>query len=236
MRRSPPLLLICRRAAACVALACAGVAHAQANWPDLEAPAGAHVVQVAADMILNGQHSRISRLDMAGSADDLLAFYRTRFGARHVENRVGPARVIASQIGDRFVTVRIVAPLDGEVQATIMETQVGGGRSHSRVEHDTEKMLPAGSAVIQTQESTDAGAPSLMLMAANRTGLRANRDTLVEQLAARGFHIVREDSTEAGGHEVRTLALASATEDASITVNDTGVYRSLLIQRTRRPQ
>lgn len=236
MRAVHPLLRSARRAAACVALACAGTAQAQASWPALEAPAGAHVVQVADDMVLNGQHSRISRLDMTGSADDLLAFYRTQFGARHVENRVGPARVIASQFGDRFVTVRIVAPLDGAVQATIMETRVGGGRNHSRVERDTEAMLPAGSAVIQTQESTDAGAPSLMLMAANRVGLQANRDSLVEQLAARGFRVVREDAAETGGREVRTLALASATEDASITVSDTGAYRSLLIQRTRRPQ
>ena len=228
------------RRAAVVAVALALVpcarAHAQAAWPALESPQGAHVQQVAGDVVINGQHSRISRLDMMGGADELLAFYRAQFGKRVVENKVGAARVIASQQGDRFVTVRVVAPLEGAVQATIIETQVGGSRSHSRVEHDTEALLPAGSAVLQTQESSDGGVPSLMLMAANRAGLRADRDALVDQLAARGFRVVHEDTLSSGGHDALALALASSTEDAAITVTDAGTYRSMLIQRSRRPR
>jgi hypothetical protein len=234
MRATPRIASRC--AAAALGLLLGAPACAQAGWPALDVPQGAHVQQVASDLVINGQHSRISRLDMTGSADDLLAFYRTQFGKRVVENRVGTARVIASQQGDRFVTVRVVAPLDGAVQATIIETQVGGGRSHSRVERDTESLLPAGSAVLQSQESIDGAGPALMLMAANRAGLQADRDALVDQLKARGFRVVREDTLDAGGHPALALSLSSATEEASITVTDTGEYRSMLIQRNRRPQ
>ena len=231
-----PIAVLRHAIALATGLALAAAAQAQAAWPAMEAPPGARVQQVAGDLVLNGKHSRVSRLDMMGSEDDVLAFYRTQFGKRRVENRVGDARVIASQQGDRFVTIRVQAPLAGAVQATIIETQVGGGRNHSKVELDTEALLPAGSAVMQTQESDDDGTPALMLMAANQAGLQANRDAIVDQLRTRGFRVVKEDTTHAGAHDAVALALASATEDAAVTVTDAGAYRTLLIQRSRRPR
>jgi hypothetical protein len=230
-------MLSMRRHALFISLAMlAATALAEPAWPTIDAPAGAHVQQVAGDLVVNGQHSHVSRLDMAGTEDAVLEFYRNRFGARRVENRVGDARVIAARQGDCFVTVRVQSPLAGEVQATIIATRIGGALSHSKVTLETEAMLPAGSAVLQTQESDDNGVPALMLMAANRVGVQANRDALVDQLRARGFRIVREDANQAGGRELMSLSLVSSTEDASITVTDAGAYRSLLIQRSRRPR
>jgi hypothetical protein len=225
-----------RRAIAAALLTAAAAAQADLAWPAIETPPNAHVEQVAGDLVMNGQHSRVSHFAMAGSEDDVLAFYRTQFGARRVENRVGDARAIASRVGDRFVTVRVHSSISGQVDATIIETQIGGGRSHSKVALDTQALLPAGSAVLQTQESDDDHVPALMVMAVNQVGVQANRDALVEQLRSRGFRVVKEDANRIAGRETLALALESPTEDAAITVTDAGRYRALLVQRTRRPQ
>ncbi len=220
---------------ASLALWC-GLAAAQSPWPSVDAPAGAQVEQVADDLVLNGMHSRVMRFQMSGNADDALKFYRTLFGARHVENTVSGDRTIAARQGDFFVTVRLHAPLAGEVDGTMMITRIGAKPSHSGVTLDTEALLPAGSAVLQTQESVDDGVASTLVVGANQVGLRANRDALVAKLRSRGFHLDREDSSQSDGHAVVMLTLSSDNEDATVSVTDAGTYRSLVLSRARKPK
>ena len=209
-------------------------AGAQPAWRGVEVPPGAHVQRVADDLVINGQRSQVTRLDITGTEENVLDFYRARFGANRVELRVNGARVIAARQGDRFVTVRVRCRLAGTVEGTVIATRINGGSSHAAMTLETEALLPADTAVLQTQESDDSGAPSTLLVAANRAGVRANRDAIVDQLRARGFRVVGEDARQAGGRESLTLTLSSPSEDAALTVSDAGAYRSLLIQRSRR--
>lgn len=211
-------------------------ACAASPWPVVEAPAGARLEQVAQDFVLNGQHARVARFDLSGSVDEALDFYRGRFGSRHVENNVAGDRTIAARQGDYFLTVRLHAAMQGLVQGTLMTTRIGGPPSHSGVTLDTEALLPAGSAVMQTQESIDNGVPATLVVAVNQIGVRANRDALVGTLRTRGFHLDREENNQAAGHAVLSLNLSSGGEDATVTVTDAGTYRSLVLQRTRKPQ
>jgi hypothetical protein len=212
----------------------AAAARADAPCPTVEAPPSAHVQQVASDTVLNGQHSRLARFDMTGTEDDVLAFYRTHFGARHVENTVAGARVIAAREGECFVTVRAQSRLAGLVEATVIATRIGGDLAQSRVAHDTRSLLPADTAIFQTQESNDNGTPALLLVAGNQLGIQADRDALVEQLRARGFRIQHENATQVDGRPSLSLSLASPTEEALVTISDTGAWRSLVILRSRK--
>jgi hypothetical protein len=229
MARPIPFLACC----AALVLVAAG-ARAQESCPAVETPPGSHVEQVATDLTLNGQHSRVARFSSGGSDADILAFYRTRFGARHVENVVAGARVIAARQGGCFVTVRIAPAGAGPVEATVIATRLGAGSAQSRVALDTRNLLPAGTSVLQTQESVDNGTQGVLLVAANGLGLQADVDALAEQFRARGFRIQREDTARIEGRASMSLSLASASEEATVTVSDAGPWRALVIHRTRR--
>lgn len=213
----------------------AAQAQAPATLPTLEAPPGARLEQVADDMVLNGQHARVARFDFTGTVDDVLGFYRQRFGARHVENHVGDDRAIATRQGEYFVTVRVHAVVSNEVQATLMAMHMGGTPSHSGAALDTQHLLPAGAALMQMQESNDGGVPECLVVAVSKASVQANRDALLTAFRARGFRLEKAGTRTVQGRELASMDFSSETEDAVVTVSDAGAYRTLTLQRSRKP-
>lgn len=210
-------------------------AYAQ-SWPDVRTPDGASVQIVANDMVLNGLPARILRFDAKGTPESLLEFYRQLFGSKHVENTLNGSRVIAMREGDYFYTVQLKSAGADTVQATVMTAQVRGGAGQSAVEADTKKLMPAASSVLSSIQSRDAGKRSMLLLAANTVGTRANRDHLVRALEERGFRLVSEAAGQAQGRDSISLMFASRTEEAMVTITDAGRYRSVLINRTAEPK
>ncbi len=202
-----------------------------AAWPAPPLPADARVEVVADDMVLNGQPSRVLRFKSAGTPADVLAFYREKFGARHVEHRARDTQVIATRQGEHFVTVQL-RPVGGQVQGTVMTTLLRApGKSATALE--TEKWLPPTSALLSTMQSVDAGKRSLMVVGANRSSLQANRDHLVAAMGAAGFRVVKEDSHPAGERPAMSVQLSGSGETVDLTISDAGAYRALVINRTR---
>jgi hypothetical protein len=209
------------------------------DWPELSAPTDAKLTSVAPDVVLNGHRSRIMQVDTQSSPQALLAFYRERFGTRRVENKLGDAQVIASQQGNYFHTVQIRQSGLEMTQATIVTTLLAQKPSRSAALNDTQAWLPTDTKTLQTLEAVDAGARSITLTAFNQQSLHTNRGLLVQAAEQRGFRITREDKLPASTPGLRdglSLWLAARSEQAIVTVVDTGEQRAVTIVRTRALQ
>ncbi len=203
-------------------------------WPTLETPAGARVSRVADDIVLNGKRCRVFRFAVNASENDVLAFYRRQFAAsRFVENRIEGSRVIATRQGDHFHTVQLQSVDAQSVRATVITTALHDVVP-SAATVDTERLLPADTAVVTTLQSTDAGRRSLLVVGLNRNSVQANREHIVAALQQRGFRLVDDGGVAAasGSHAV-SLSFASPAEQAELTISDAGSHRSVLIHRTR---
>jgi hypothetical protein len=222
--------------AALLVLASSGAGALEATpWPQWEAPAGARVQAVAPDVVLNGKRSRILRLDSSESADNLLAFYRARFGAKRVENRVHGAQVIGAREGGFFHTVQVRTNATGRAETTVITTSLAEGLQRSAVVTDTESSLPADSTVLQTMESNDGGVRAVTVTAANGHDVRTNSDHLRRALQARGFSVSKEEAA-ATARAGSTMWLSAQGEEAIVTVVDTGAHRAVTVHRTKEPK
>lgn len=212
------------------------VRAAPLDWPEPELPSGGRAEVVAADTVLNGKRCRILKLSLPGSVEDALAFYRERFGKQHVENPLRGSRLIAARQGAFFSTVQLRAGGPGQVDATLITTSLESGNNRSAALQETQRWLPADSAVMQTMESRDGDKSSLMLTAANTAGLDTNREEVLRQLRQHGLRVVREDKASPQGRTTLTLWAEGPHEEATITLIDAGRYRSVLINRVRGGQ
>jgi hypothetical protein len=211
-------------------------ALAATPWPQWEAPAGARVQAVAPDVVLNGKRSRILRIDSGESADNLLAFYRARLGAKRVENRVHGAQVIGAREGGFFHTVQVRTNAAGRAETTVITTSLAEGLQRSAVVTDTESSLPADSTVLQTMESNDGGVRAVTVTAANGHDVRTNSDHLRRALQARGFRVSKEEAAAATARAGSTMWLSAQGEEAIVTVVDTGAHRAVTVHRTKEPK
>jgi hypothetical protein len=228
---------LCRAALLVAGLVGAGgAAWAATPWPQWEAPAGARVQAVAPEVVLNARRSRILRIDSSESADNIVAFYRTRFGARRVENRVQGAQVIAARDGDFFHTVQVRTNAAGRAETTVITTDVAAGLQRSTVITDTESSLPADTKVVQTMESNDSGMRAVTVTATNGHDLKTNGDHLRRALAERGFRLVREEAASPRAQAASTMWLTGQGEEAIVTVVDTGDRRVVTVHRTKEPK
>jgi hypothetical protein len=204
-------------------------------WPEVKAPPNARVESVASNMLLNGKPTRLTRFDVQATGAEVLAFYREQFGAKRVvENKVKNDPVIATRQGDYFVTVQLHTLGGGMQQGTVMTTLLTAKPASSAVLVDTQKLMPADTKVVSTVQTDDAGKQSLMVVGLNQNSPLANRDHVLEAMLARGFRLSKDDSAPAGqpGGAI-SLQLASPTEEATVTIADTGRHRSVLINRVR---
>jgi hypothetical protein len=211
-------------------------AQAATPWPQWEAPAGARIQAVAPDVVLNGKHSRILRIDTNDSAESILAFYRTRFGAKRVENRVHGAQVIAARDGGFFHTVQVRTNAAGRAETTVITTAMAEGLHRSAVITDMESSLPADTTVLQTMESNDGGVRAVTVTAANSHDVKTNSDHLRRALQERGFRVTKEEAASPTARAGSSMWLTAQGEEAVVTVVDTGTHRAITVHRTREPK
>jgi hypothetical protein len=228
-----------KRLVACAVLAgaCINASSKDSDWPELAAPAGATMSLVAHDIVLNGHRSRIVQVEAQGGAQELVAHYREQFGARRVENRVGDMQVIATQQGQHFHTVQVRRSGLDAAQATVVTTLIGPKPLRSAALNDTQAWLPTETKTLQTLEADDAGARSITVTAFNQQAMHTNRGLLLQAAEQRGFRLTHEDKLPAFSAGVRdgvSLWLSSKSEQAIVSVVDTGEQRAITIVRTRQ--
>ncbi len=202
-------------------------------WPTLQTPEGTRSAIVAPDVVLNGKRSHIVRLQMKASVDDARAFYKQQFGGRFVENRWKDTWLIASQQGEFFHTVQLSAAPGGKAQAMAVSTVMGGPRTRSTVMADTERMLPPESVVALSNESSDGPLRSVLMTGLNRHSVDTNVDHTLEQLKARGYRVIRQDSQAVNGRPAQSVWLEGEAGSAIVSVIDAGEQRAVSIQRSK---
>lgn len=213
---------------------CSMTARADA-WPEVKVPPDAKMQTIASDMLLNGKPSRLARFELRSNDADVLAFYRTEFGAKRVvENRVKGDPVIATRQGDYFVTVQLHALDSRTVQGTVMTTLLTATPATSTVLIDTRKVFPPDTQVVSSVQTDDAGKRSLLVAGVNRNSVGANRDHVVDALLQRGFRLTKEDAPR-DAHEASSvsLQLSSPVEEATVTISNAGAHRGVVINRVR---
>lgn len=215
------------------AMSFTALCQASSSWPELPLPEGARAEVVSHDGVFNGRRIRILRARLDGSMDEVLAFYRSRFGPRHVENPLRGSRVIATRQGDHFNTVQLRELAPGRLQATLMSTLMTGDGEVSKVLRDTQRMLPADSTVVNTMESDDDGHRAVMVTAVNGATLTTNRDELVRALRERGMSVSREDRTRLARGQTLTLWADNTQESITLTIVDDGEQRVVVLNRVR---
>ncbi|MCV2365037.1 hypothetical protein LNV23_16415 [Paucibacter sp. DJ1R-11] len=206
---------------------------AQDDWPRWQAP-GAGVTQlISEDMLLNGRRSRLLRMDLPEGMDAALKFFKERLGPQHVLNQVQGATVLAGREGQFFHTVQLRQGRGEQVVATVMSSRIEPPQGRSKVQIDTERLLPADSALLQTMESRDQGRRSLLLSASNQLGLAANQAHILQQLKQSGLQPVKEDVGAQPGSRQRVTWLQGPKEEAMVSIVDRGDARLIVIQRTQ---
>lgn len=170
----------------------AAAAAAAGDWPVIERPPHAEVEWVARDMRLNGVPMRIQRFSAKAGVQEVLGYYRARWGSaqerRTVENTVGPWSVIGRRVGDYYLTVQ-VKPVDhlrsegflAVSRLPVFEPQRPPGEGFPRL---------GDSAVVSDLESNDDGKAGRTLVIRNYFSVQANTEFYRSQLAAQGW---RED-------------------------------------------
>jgi hypothetical protein len=161
-------------------------ARADAAWPDVAIPEGAHVASVARHSTLNGIPMQIEVFSSRISVAELLDYYRHEWGAQHVENRLRGMTIIGRAKGEFYTTVQI-RPAPHGSQGVIavarmnaaVQTQNGGFQ------------LPPGSRILSDMESEDLGKISRHLVFTNTCSVDVNRDRLVELMHEKGLSLER---------------------------------------------
>jgi len=204
------------------------------DWPRWASPAGAPAQMLAEDMVLNGRRSRMQRMDMPEGMDAALKFFKQRLGPQHVVNQVQGATVVAGREGQFFHTVQLRAGRGDSVQATIMSSRIEASPGRSKVQIDTERLLPSDSSVLQTLESRDDGRRSLLLSARNQLSLEANQAHLLRQMKQLGLQPVAAPAAAGqAAQNKRVIWLQGQQEEAMLSIVDGGDARLILIQRTQ---
>lgn len=226
---------LCAAALLLAAAAWAQPTSQPARWPTIAAPEGARVTTVAPDLLVNGRHSRLVRLDLDGTLEQAQRHFARQFGPKHVVNRQADATLIATRQGGYFLTAKLAAGADGRVQATLITTALADQPQHSPTWDATRRLLPAESTVALSTESADGPARALTLTAVNRHDVAANVDHLAAGLRAQGYQTQRRELIQVEGRPAASLWLQGAQGSATVTVVDLGAQRAITIQRSDNP-
>ncbi|HEX6703991.1 MAG TPA: hypothetical protein VF169_04455 [Albitalea sp.] len=215
-------------------IAVVGCAPAQAAaWPEVPTPPGARVQVVAGDMSLNGRPCRVLRVDSDIAADEVLDFYRRRFGSNvAVEHRMADKRILATRQADFFTTVQIRPTGERSAETTVMTARMLPQPVQSAASNETERLLPTDTAIVSNLQARDAGRRSLTVVGINKHAVQANRDHLVAALRARGFEVRSESSAANTAGSIWVLLVANG-EEVILSISDAGAYRAILINRAQ---
>lgn len=76
-------------------------------WPEVPLPPESAGEIVSSHMKNNGLDMRVSRFTAPGSVEDLVAFYRKKWGDQHVVNQLDGKTIVGRAEGDHYVTVEL---------------------------------------------------------------------------------------------------------------------------------
>lgn len=201
------------RAALCALLLQGGGAGAALPSPPLME--GARAVAMGQTMRINGMPTSIHQFVVNKPLDEVLAFYRTRFGKDRVEQTVLGWTVVAKPEGDYFFTVRLRRALQGTEGTVSVADLKEGLAAHGR---PLGMVLPAGSTLISDVDMDDPGKKARVVSLTNNLPVETNIQHFKKVLEARGFRVDRDLPAGKGANGGRSLWLSANGREAILVV------------------
>jgi hypothetical protein len=164
-----------------------------ASTADPWVPPGGQAFGVGDRLEVNGVPMQLRGFVSPQSVDAVVHALRSRWPRPFTEDRVGARRIFGRMVGDQWVTVQLEPTPDGGTRGlssvVSMREALKAGREGSGP--DEVRWLPVGSALVQHQQSHDAGRRGSLIVARNHLAAAANAEHLINRLAADGLVLER---------------------------------------------
>ncbi|HHJ14796.1 MAG TPA: hypothetical protein ENJ79_10575 [Gammaproteobacteria bacterium] len=167
----------------------------------LPVPPGAQAAWVAQQAVQNGVPVEIQRLELSGSVEDVLAYYRTRWAdpvdsdaPGYIERQAGGWRIISRLEGDRQTVVQLRRMPQGGVEGFVSRADLSATPASNRATREFPRK--SGTRLVSSTESPDGAGKATTIMLINRFSVAANVRFYQRQMGFRGWRVVHASQAE----------------------------------------
>lgn len=202
-------------AALSVLLSPAVLPAAAADWPQVELPPGAAIVDMGAQVAAQGMPMRMTGFATSESPAVLAAWFRSHMEKPLMESKVGNKLVLGRPRGDYYITIQLEGLPQGTrglLAVTDLKAAASqrGATQAQRARYLAQ--LPQGSSVISFLTSNERGVASLLLAVNNSYSEDVNRDRVRQLMRDEGLEFEREAKPEEyGGRPLPAGAVNGST-------------------------
>lgn len=175
-----------RREALLLALLLATSAASSTDWPDVPLPDDAAPEWVSRHMLYNGLPMRASRFTTAGKREEVIDFYRKRWGTQMVQDQLGGKTILGRLDGEHYLTVELESA-GAATQGTVGVMRLPKEPPREPAGHGFAK--PAGSEVVNDIRYLDTRNETRTLVLTNALSPYVNQQFYVQRLRAQGWEI-----------------------------------------------
>ena len=171
-----------------------------ADWPQVAAPPGAEIFDIAPDAVINGIPTRISGFRSAQSPEQVTAWLLRHAGHKLAKTSLGKARVLGYRVDAHYVTLQLssLAAAQGTgdgggaegthgVVSITRRTSAEDQSRHLAMLERWSNLLPPQTKVVTHMTFTDNGYQSTLMTLTSQHSAALNRSHLTELLKHQGF-------------------------------------------------
>ena len=158
-----------------------------ANWPDVPSLPNSQIERIGEEVRLNGVPMRMQRVLNKRKPAEVIDFYRTVLGSKHVAEKIPGGLLLAQGQGNYFVTIRVraLSPSWTETLVSVSDARLAREAANRPLGFP----IPAETQVLSDMESLDAGKSSRHLVLTNSHSVDTNIHFLTKTLQARGYSL-----------------------------------------------
>ena len=158
-----------------------------ADWPDVPSLPNSKIERIGEEVRLNGVPMRMQRVLNKRKPAEVIDFYRTALGSKHVVEKIPGGLLLAQGQGTYFLTIRIraISPSWTETLVSISDARLAREAANRPLGFP----IPADTQVLSDMESLDSGKASRHLVLTNSHSVDTNVQFLTNTLRARGYNL-----------------------------------------------
>jgi len=192
-------------------------------------PRDAHLERMGENAYFNGIPVQIERVTAPISQQSMVDHYREALGDRVRVVEHGKDVFVSHLDENGMITVRVVAQGPIASEALVMKSTPPTGNPPNLT---FGLLLPAGSRMLTSMQSTDHGVTAKTLAFANDNTVNAIEAHLVRQFAERGMQRAIAPARAAVPNAARVIYFRGPAGDAFATITESGAERVTIINLT----
>lgn len=173
------------------AVTCLFIMHAALlearSYPDFPAADFMQLALVAEDMQFNGVPMRLIEFRTGASREQVIGFYRTKWGERLAESKLGEADILSHRHGDYLLTVQINPGRGLETIGTLSVAPLFDNKVRSRPALGKGFPMPPGTTVVNDIIAIDGPKKSRTLLLRTTKSLRQTYDFYSRRFEQEGW-------------------------------------------------